>query len=837
MQPASKARATAFVVLATSMSIASASTDMEYVLLGAYGVVMVLIVACGLYNLLHYHRPSAPSMSILPGIHAATDLWTEERLGDLWTCGICAFANVGIHGTCLLCGCGRDDECIGLGNHQVDAVRHRHDWIRQEDGSFRTMSLPQLQCDFAFVGQIAPSSRQATGVMTCLPLHTTLLSPSPALSSPIDRGEEMNMATKPFPLKHQWWLEQLASIKDAMKNKITHIRTSRRDPEAMVRRMCRRLAAMTAEELHAPLNIRFEGEPGVDAGGLEREWYMVISLALFHPCHGFFAETDATLKSLRVHPRADPTLCRGIGRFLGRALYDGHAIPARLDHIFFKLVLGIPISLNDLGYVHADLHRGLTWILTHDHVETLGLDFSVMEPPDEIIDLIPQGRNVLVTDANKKEYVALYLQWICVNRVSAPLAALVCGVHDVLSPSLLSVFDHKEMELLLCGKQEIDVEDWKQFTYVVASKSAIKPHVIAKWFWSILRTLAPSRRAILLQFVTGSSCVPLQGFQALTNRDGQICHFTLRIVSREETIYPVAHTCSNRLDLPDYPNKEMLENALLLAYNMDGTKPLGSIEPQDSMANFVDDIQSNNRQGSHTDLVHLNDTTMPLEDNVEQDIPDQDDEIDYQVSFNETIIGLTLEADIMPHFHQTIRVKDTTGPAASGGVIQRGDVLLSVNDQLILPNVPFAQVMHRLKSAPRPLVLRFRRAVQVELPAGFALDRRSTAASDLQSQLAVESDNSDDDAVASADSTHDSSAMSTRHKLQDAAPPAPPQSSLLSTWKTMDWGFLRKPSTPMEDIQTAMLSLRIQAPEAQLAPSCPQDKFDGQLVLELEPIN
>ncbi|CAK4104967.1 unnamed protein product [Aphanomyces euteiches] len=78
---------------------------------------------------------------------------------------------------------------------------------------------------------------------------------------------------------------------------------------------------------------------------------------------------------------------------------------------------------------------------------------------------------------------------------------------------------------------------------------------------------------------------------------------------------------------------------------------------------------------------------MPLEDNVEQDIPDQDDEIDYQVSFNETIIGLTLEADIMPHFHQTIRVKDTTGPAASGGVIQRGDVLLSVNDQLILPNL------------------------------------------------------------------------------------------------------------------------------------------------------
>lgn len=38
------------------------------------------------------------------------------------------------------------------------------------------------------------------------------------------------------------------------------------------------------------------------------------------------------------------------------------------------------------------------------------------------------------------------------------------GVHELISPNLLSIFDPNELELLVCGLQKIDVKDWKNNT-------------------------------------------------------------------------------------------------------------------------------------------------------------------------------------------------------------------------------------------------------------------------------------------------------------------------------------------------------------------------------------
>ncbi len=148
------------------------------------------------------------------------------------------------------------------------------------------------------------------------------------------------------------------------------------------------------------------------------------------------------------------------------------------------------------------------------------------------------------------------------------MLALIQGVYDVLPPELLVPFDHKEMELLLCGLMEINVEDWKNNT--VTSSNLVHSDVL-RWFWDIVAHMSSEDQAKLLQFATGSSRVPVQGFKGLTSHDGIICRFSLKGVMYEPGKYPCAHACYNRIDLPLYPEKALLEEALQMLLLSDPT--------------------------------------------------------------------------------------------------------------------------------------------------------------------------------------------------------------------------------------------------------------------------
>lgn len=68
------------------------------------------------------------------------------------------------------------------------------------------------------------------------------------------------------------------------------------------------------------------------------------------------------------------------------------------------------------------------------------------------------------------------------------------------------------MQLIVCGLGKIDINDWKTNTRL---KHCTPDSNIVKWFWKAVESFDEERRARLLQFVTGSSRVPLQGFKAL----------------------------------------------------------------------------------------------------------------------------------------------------------------------------------------------------------------------------------------------------------------------------------------------------------------------------------
>ena len=103
-------------------------------------------------------------------------------------------------------------------------------------------------------------------------------------------------------------------------------------------------------------------------------------------------------------------------------------------------------------------------------------------------------------------------------------------------------------------------DDWAKFTdyrgYEVNDE-------VVQWFWKCVRSWPPERKSRLLQFATGTSRIPVNGFKDLQGSDGPR-RFTIE-KSGDPNQLPKSHTCFNRIDLPPYKDYETLEQKLTWA--------------------------------------------------------------------------------------------------------------------------------------------------------------------------------------------------------------------------------------------------------------------------------
>ena len=138
-------------------------------------------------------------------------------------------------------------------------------------------------------------------------------------------------------------------------------------------------------------------------------------------------------------------------------------------------------------------------------------------------ELKANGRNVAVTEKNKKDYIERMIRWRLDRGVAEQAQSLVRGFHEVLDPRLVSVFDAREMELVLAGTAEIDVSDWRKNTEYRSGYH--DQHPVIKWFWDAIERFTNEQRLRLIQFVTGTSSIPYEGFSALRGSTGprQFC--------------------------------------------------------------------------------------------------------------------------------------------------------------------------------------------------------------------------------------------------------------------------------------------------------------------------
>ena len=82
----------------------------------------------------------------------------------------------------------------------------------------------------------------------------------------------------------------------------------------------------------------------------------------------------------------------------------------------------------------------------------------------EIRDLKKDGRNIPVTEENKKEYVKLVCQMKMTGAITKQIESFLAGFYDIIPKRLISIFDEQELELLISGLPNIDLDDLKANT-------------------------------------------------------------------------------------------------------------------------------------------------------------------------------------------------------------------------------------------------------------------------------------------------------------------------------------------------------------------------------------
>ncbi|UKK00161.2 E3 ubiquitin-protein ligase HUWE1 [Theileria orientalis] len=340
------------------------------------------------------------------------------------------------------------------------------------------------------------------------------------------------------------------------------------------------LRLKTSDEMKGKLTVSFGGEEGVDAGGLTREWYTILSKEIFNPNYALFTREGRKQEFNHPNPLSaiNPdhlNYFKFIGRIIGKALYDGHHMEAYFCRSFYKHMLGTRITPCDAESVDPQFYNNLISI-RNSTLEQLGLELYFSTEIDEfgkvkVIDLVPNGRNILVTDENKHRYIQLLCKHKVTNGIRDQLDAFMEGFRELISPELISIFDDRELELLISGIPIIDLRNMRQnVEYVNYSESSDQ----IRWLWEILGEFDQSHLAAFLQFVTGTSRVPIGGFKNLMGMRGPQ-KISIHKTFGEDRL-PTAHTCFNQLDLPVYRSKDMLKSKLLQAI-LEGKEGFGFI--------------------------------------------------------------------------------------------------------------------------------------------------------------------------------------------------------------------------------------------------------------------
>ena len=333
-----------------------------------------------------------------------------------------------------------------------------------------------------------------------------------------------------------------------------------------------RCIKMNSTNLKKSLRVQFIDEPGVDAGGIKKEWFLLLTRALFSPQAGIFVNIeDSNLLWFNVVPIENYEMYYLFGAILGLAIYNSTILNLKFPTALYKLLLGKPVDFTDYQKLYPVSASNLLKLREYSNEELKAMELTFEVSYTDVLGkahtkkLIPKGRNTIVTVENRDMYIEKYAKFFMYDGIINQVNFFVKGFSNVIGGNALSLFLPQEIELLLCGSDEekIDVAILRSITQYSGWKD--NDHAInsapVKWFWEYMDNLSYKQHKRVLAFVTGSDRVPATGIQNLNFRISRLAN------GKDSNRLPVAHTCFNELALYEYSSREKMLSKLTTAVN------------------------------------------------------------------------------------------------------------------------------------------------------------------------------------------------------------------------------------------------------------------------------
>jgi len=315
--------------------------------------------------------------------------------------------------------------------------------------------------------------------------------------------------------------------------------------------------------------VTFLGEGSIDVGGPYRECIanacadlMSENTPLCIPCPNRKNSVGLNREKWLPNPSARSathlSMFEFLGALMGVALRTGETLALDLPSAVWKKLLGISTDVSDLEAVDKLCVQafGEMQKLSADKFEYLvqAERFVTQLSDGREIEVKEGGRDVAVTFANRDEYVQLCVQ-ARLNEADQQINAIRKGLHAVVPAYLLGLFSWFDLEMLVCGNAQIDVDALRKHT-LYRGLSAGSP--LVKNFWRAMESFNTEERQMFLRFVWGRSRLPVTDSDWTQN-------FTLHALKAGDDKLPISHTCFFSLDLPNYSTYEILRQKLLFA--------------------------------------------------------------------------------------------------------------------------------------------------------------------------------------------------------------------------------------------------------------------------------
>uniref|UniRef100_A0A3Q2ZM27 HECT and RLD domain containing E3 ubiquitin protein ligase 3 n=1 Tax=Kryptolebias marmoratus TaxID=37003 RepID=A0A3Q2ZM27_KRYMA len=322
----------------------------------------------------------------------------------------------------------------------------------------------------------------------------------------------------------------------------------------------RELTMYSDVDLKKPLKVIFDGEEAVDAGGVTKEFFLLLLKELMDPVYGMFTHyKESNLLWFSDSCFVEQNWFHLIGIICGLAIYNSTVVDLHFPLLLYKKLLDVLPTLDDFKELSPTEARSLQELLDYeggDVEETFLLNFPILRM--HLLSGANRSPNYLLKRVRlclRKEFVEAYLRYVFSDSVSEQYLAFSSGFLKVCGGEILSLFQPSELMAMVVGNSNYNWEEMEKNAVYKGEFTATHPTV--RLFWEVFHEFPLEKKKQFLLFLTGSDRIPIHGMESL--------RIVIQSTTAEEHYLPVAHTCYNLLDMPRYQTKEILRRRLTRA--------------------------------------------------------------------------------------------------------------------------------------------------------------------------------------------------------------------------------------------------------------------------------